>query len=895
MKRLIAFMMITFLLCGSVYAVTMPTDIGEFAESTKVVSEMLTLGIIQGYEDNTFRPNNMITRAEFCTLITRVLGVDETSLDGLGGSFDDVPATHWASGSIAFANNLGIVNGYGDGTFGPDDFVTYEQAVKICVSAIGYSFVAEEKGGYPSGYLVVAAENQMLKGMSIKNNQNNATRIDIVNLLGNTMNVGIMEAVLGAKDAQYKINQEKTLLSELMRIRGYEKKSGYVTGVKNISLDGASSISRGDLIKIDSSVYRANQDGLDDLLGYRVIYYIDTDDDSAIKFIYKEPGYNDEVVIDSRDVQSADLKNITYQKSDEKIDTTIHLKDGFTMLLNGAAKQPSVSDFNLDDAVIRLIDPDSTGEYSIVFVNTFQHFMIDSVDVASAKIKLKAHNEAASVSFMGDTYIDLSRSELRYSIKDKNGISLAIEDLRPFQIISVSVLQEGSLLNIYVSDETVRGKLTEMSTQNMTVKIDEQQYEFVSGENNLPVANLEIGAEGIYFLNYTGKITAVAMADEDLYNSIKSSFAVLLGMQSKAMATDNKLLLLINNKNGGASVEEYLLGKRLLFDGFSIDSATAASRLENQISKPMAVKINANKVIEEIKTMEEIFPPRNMEYISFNKSFDNMLFVDDYTSVMFIDIFDKTKGYTQTITFGDNAGLYSAAEMVEESDEEGFSVTRKIVGAASGSKYYIQPFRLENSILGKDEKVFVIYRNMTRDDPGKIDARKPVVVSSVRDALNGEQEIVHKLTGMVDSKTVEYRFADEAAIEGFISKIGTGSIVRLGFNSQGEINNIENIDSLLSGSYRKEVGGTKERTLGRAASIKSNNDLSSVILRISYDTAAGSKTVDYDIAASRVYVFRSSDGQVSEGSFGDINTGSSPSKVFVFAVNYEAILTVVVK
>ena len=51
---------------------------------------------------------------------------------------------------------LSMLQGNGDGSFSPEEETTAEQAIKILVCALGYEPMAEEKGGYPTGYLTVA-------------------------------------------------------------------------------------------------------------------------------------------------------------------------------------------------------------------------------------------------------------------------------------------------------------------------------------------------------------------------------------------------------------------------------------------------------------------------------------------------------------------------------------------------------------------------------------------------------------------------------------------------------------------------------------------------------------------------------------------------------------------
>lgn len=85
--------------------------------------------IIKGYEDQTFRPNNPVTRAEAVTMIGRALGFDDTQRET---TFPDVPESHFASGLIQAGVENNLISGYDDGTFQPRNLVTRgEMAVFI--------------------------------------------------------------------------------------------------------------------------------------------------------------------------------------------------------------------------------------------------------------------------------------------------------------------------------------------------------------------------------------------------------------------------------------------------------------------------------------------------------------------------------------------------------------------------------------------------------------------------------------------------------------------------------------------------------------------------------------------------------------------------------------------
>ena len=102
------------------------TDVSDDEWYAQAVGVLSSLGILRGYEKGDFRPQNPITRAEFAAIATRF-----AKATGGDVSFYDVPRDHWAYGNIATASTYGWVNGYGDGTFGPQGQITRAETAAI--------------------------------------------------------------------------------------------------------------------------------------------------------------------------------------------------------------------------------------------------------------------------------------------------------------------------------------------------------------------------------------------------------------------------------------------------------------------------------------------------------------------------------------------------------------------------------------------------------------------------------------------------------------------------------------------------------------------------------------------------------------------------------------------
>ena len=96
------------------------------------VSTMVNAGIITGYNDGTFRPNDLITRAEFATIAARFLS-DPYSLQD---RFYDTEG-HWAEVYINRAAEVGWINGYNDGSFRPDKAITRAEAMTLVNAVLG--------------------------------------------------------------------------------------------------------------------------------------------------------------------------------------------------------------------------------------------------------------------------------------------------------------------------------------------------------------------------------------------------------------------------------------------------------------------------------------------------------------------------------------------------------------------------------------------------------------------------------------------------------------------------------------------------------------------------------------------------------------------------------------
>ncbi|MFO7316430.1 MAG: S-layer homology domain-containing protein [Bacilli bacterium] len=97
------------------------------------VMNLVERGVITGYPDGTFKPNQSISRAHAAKIIAKALGLDTKNVKN--PNFKDIPTNYAYYGEIAALANAGIINGYPDGTFKPNATLTRGQMAKIIARA----------------------------------------------------------------------------------------------------------------------------------------------------------------------------------------------------------------------------------------------------------------------------------------------------------------------------------------------------------------------------------------------------------------------------------------------------------------------------------------------------------------------------------------------------------------------------------------------------------------------------------------------------------------------------------------------------------------------------------------------------------------------------------------
>lgn len=190
-KRFLAGLLAAALVCGLMVVVpasaaTGGTSTSGFTDITdpavaEAAEVLRLLGVVNGTGGTSFNPGGTLTRAEFCKMAIEIMGKGEEASAQMNRTiFLDVKGDHWARGyiNLAASTRLGateeggggemLMVGVGDGTFRPNQTITFAEAVTIMMRILGYtaSDVASGSSWY-SGYLSSAAVIGLTDGVSL--------------------------------------------------------------------------------------------------------------------------------------------------------------------------------------------------------------------------------------------------------------------------------------------------------------------------------------------------------------------------------------------------------------------------------------------------------------------------------------------------------------------------------------------------------------------------------------------------------------------------------------------------------------------------------------------------------------------------------------------------------
>ena len=144
MKKLIPFILFIFIFSSTAFANSNFNDVNNQTFYKQSIDWMLENEIINGYGDGSFKPDNCVNRVELLKMLFKTLEVDTTEYEA--ELFSDTYANEWYTEYVIAARARGTVNGYPDGTFKPSQCVNRVEAIKMALLEFNNGEIPDQYG-----------------------------------------------------------------------------------------------------------------------------------------------------------------------------------------------------------------------------------------------------------------------------------------------------------------------------------------------------------------------------------------------------------------------------------------------------------------------------------------------------------------------------------------------------------------------------------------------------------------------------------------------------------------------------------------------------------------------------------------------------------------------------
>lgn len=571
MKKLIVLTVIIMnLLAVSAYSMDFK-DI-EGAECEEAVKFLAAYDVINGFGEGVFGLDEYVTRGQMSKMLSIILGYGEYP-DDFKSSFSDMD-NHWANSYVEVATGLEIIKGYEDGTFRPDEAVTYPEAITMILRALGYT---DESlvGDWPYDYLVKAGDLGILKDIEMSDGE--ASRGDISLIIYEALfkDMGRIDRESGLwKSGEVKLFsglghmeegqvsrehlEEPSLFLELSDYLHYtgeiyynnDDKIVYFINKNTYKSTGIVIDVARDIIKVENINGRIETFEVDDaeILYNNAKGRTESLDGAAVAVIFREIG--EDIVVDAvigRERTNVFLAPYPYEEGNEYNGIVLPLTNGDPdpekIIINGAVKlleeiMPDdlvyayETDEKSDKSILELLVVRNKVEGDMTYAkdNNSEGFsVIDKVRYDHSDVYMVSESFAsdyyvvAILDEKGDIVLHKFISELNHD--EKYGFVLETNEGDAFVLPSIRIFDGDGY-------ETV-----------LNVNIDNSMVVEIGGFNNTKYeVNLEAGDSIVYTLENIDTIDEMRKPDYEQYSGLYRNYDMLL-LQAEAFLDSNTLLL----------------------------------------------------------------------------------------------------------------------------------------------------------------------------------------------------------------------------------------------------------------------------------------------------------------------------------------------------------------
>lgn len=802
MKKIISMILAVCLVLGS--ASVFATDKAKEAEN-----RLTSLGITLSGE-----ADSVVKRAEVASVIVKLVTNNAVLPVPSDAVFYDVPKDNAMAGEIYYAYQMGWISGVSENSFAPENPATLQQFIKIAASALGYRTVAENAGGYVGGYYTAASKIGLLKNLKLSESAN-LTKSDVLMLLNNMLDAKTLEPVIGTDELKV---SEDTLFEQLMEMGDLKELKGIVEAVGKYYLSDGEKLSDGKIM-IDSLVLLYDGVNAKDLLGKEVTAYYRKSEYDAIATVVNisVSEKTAEAVVDAKDITLFNKDEIEYFGSDDE-EEEFNLT-GAEFVYNGSVISPESVSIPLSGR-ISLLDREDDGDIDVVFISEYESFIVDRISETNHTVYFK--NDAVYRGKMG-FWFDFDNKNKEYAIFTDDGEEITFDDIKEGMVFSASSNMAESLVTVIVSDEIAEGLITSIASGDFEITIGEETYTLYKAGSEALLSEYKVGQKGKFALNHNGEVvgTVGELFSDGLY-------AYVLGYNRGRSFETPKIRVIVSgtsNKEIEVSGDDEII-KYTYTNGVMTDYELA-DKVALSISGGASDKIASNNISSEIFNRAAIYYKLNAEgKICELDVYSVPLYTTaqraDYYAFSFNGELNSFGGYAAKDAFfiGEATQVISVPT-ADFPDEDDYTVDATITDESS---YTIMPIKINETT--QIAECAILFANMDANTPKPFTSNDKIsIVGDITKCMDEKGEEYYKLEVLTEDKVKTPIIYAGTNLENIVSRLVCGDLIRYNTKSNGEIGNIEKLQSLyaLGNSYFiNREGSTDEACFAKAHELTLN-------------------------------------------------------------------------
>lgn len=604
MKKIISLFVCIYLIIVSVpvFADTTETEVPQKTGEAIALIEAVTG--IDFFDSDCTAP---VTRADFMYLIGKTMNAagnteQEKVFSDVADNAQYTPYVYWAleRGFISEAE-----------LFRPDDVISPDEAIKICVSAMGQAKFAEMDGGYPDGYRKIATDADLFRYM---HNAEVMTKNNVAIMIYNMLLSELLsvESILGNNISYSYVG--KTLLYEIHKIEIIE---GIITQTNLTSFDKEYSYNKNtNYISVNGNSYECDIDA-NKYFGMNCLVYCKGDiGEQTVVGLY--PRNNKTLQFDLEDVDDFEGNYLVINTENGR-QKKYKVKNSYTEVYNGKVTSPDRSHITDLTGTVKLLDNDRDGVYDILYISHYTYAQVRNVNIPDRIIEDK--KSAGCNINIDDEYV-------YFSINDSLGNTVKVSELKQGDILAVLKSEDNTVVEITVLKNPISSKIDSVNDAEGTITVDGTEYIVSDYARSFAQDRFRAGDEIEFYVNINGEIAFASFTGE----------RYTYGYLTKVYADDSGEDFFVKIYASVGAFKTFEMADKLLLDA---DKKSGSYVRDVLTDKPQFIryKLNKDDKVISIDTAEEcvIDSSVTLEQWEAEKNEDDKLTKYDYgkSSYMF--------------------------------------------------------------------------------------------------------------------------------------------------------------------------------------------------------------------------------------------------------------------